>query len=97
MDTCTIPFNKEIGESISPDITNFLLNTFPDVKVVDVNKFQKKFACEPSIVSIFMVTDGGSFHAHKWWTLNGTYMTHTPFPNMTFGEYSKAYQSVMNM
>ena len=97
MNTCTVPFNIEIGNSISSEITEFLLSKFPNVKVIDTVAFFKKYSYEPNIVSIFMVSDGGSVHFDSCYTLNGTYMTFKHFDDMTFGEYSKCYQSIMNM
>jgi hypothetical protein len=97
MNTCTVPFNIEIGNSISYEITDFLLRKFPDVTVIDTVAFFKKFNFDPNIVSIFMVSDGGSVQLDSCWTLNGTYMTRQRFSNMTFGEYSARYQSIMNM
>jgi len=61
METCAIPFNATIGNSISPQITSLLLTLFGDnIKIIDVEKFKEKYMFEPCISSRFMVSKGGS-------------------------------------
>jgi len=74
MESCTTAFDLNIGNSICPITTTFLLNLFgDDIKIIDINEFKKKYSYDPCISSRFMVTKGGSCN----FTKNGyNIMTH---------------------
>ena len=65
MNTCTTPFDKTIGNSISPQMTELLLSLFDDIKIIDIKQFQEKYEFEPCISSRFMVTEGGTCYFKK--------------------------------
>jgi hypothetical protein len=72
MNSFNIPFDIELANSISKEITTKLLTFFDekDIKIFDVQSFIQAKQYEPCISSIFIVSEGGSYDYEK----NGTFI-----------------------
>lgn len=57
---CLIPFNIQIGDMISPEITKMFNTLFKKIQFIDVEKFEQINSYRPCISSSFKVCDGGS-------------------------------------
>jgi hypothetical protein len=67
MNSYTLPFDLELANSISPEYTQILCSFFnkDDIRIIDVEKFEKERGYELCISSRFMVSIGGSYEYNK--------------------------------
>lgn len=63
MNSFTIPFNADLGNSICPKTTQLLFTLFgaDNIKILDIDSFKNHYKFEPCISSRFIVSSGGSY------------------------------------
>ena len=55
-----LPFDEQIGNKISPEITKMLITLFPNILVMNVREFYRQFRRMPYASSGFMIFKNGS-------------------------------------
>jgi hypothetical protein len=103
MDAYSTSLDKSICDQISMGLYETLIGTFPTVKVLDVDAFVKAMGYSPSIGSIFIVCEGGSFYATSNVTgtsnvdvveiYNGTLVSHN---DVYYGVIGNKYKKLMH-
>lgn len=89
MDRYTHPFDRDLADHAGlPEYIN--KDTYPEIRVLDRVAFIKGQGFEPSIGSIFMITNGGSVSTGDWRydTINGTLCTAPGWEN-----YERLFQA----
>ena len=97
MNNHSYPFNQTLAESISPEITQYLLKNFSKITVLNQKEFTEARGYEPCISSIFIVSDGGSFDfeidGRSVYIHNGT-LARFPHPGgkLRFYQFTQLYE-----
>lgn len=98
MNNHSYPFNQALAESISPEITQYLLKHFgTELSVLNRKEFTEACGYKPCVSSIFIVCRGGSFDykidGKEVNIYNGT-LAHFPHPggSLPFYTFNQLYE-----